>query len=126
MIMMFINITMFELIIYLLYNISLARCGESNIEVIVIKSDDNTVLVAGNLSMDRYKELKDETSSDVDMFEAAKQEVRDTEGDIDLVDFTYDNANKFESGNEVSVWRGKHIGESFPEQAEARKISLID
>jgi len=120
------NVTRFALIITLLFSISLAGCGDADIEGIVIKADDNTVLVAGNLSMDRYKELKDETSSDVDMFEAAKQEVRDTEGDIDLVDFTYDNANKFESGNEVSVWRGKHIGESFPEEAEARKISLID
>src|SRR5690625_6714970 len=103
------NVTRFALIITLLFSISLAGCGDADIEGIVIKADDNTVLVAGNLSMDRYKELKDETSSDVDMFEAAKQEVRDTEGDIDLVDFTYDNANKFESGNEVSVWRGKHI-----------------
>src|SRR5699024_12570188 len=120
------NVTKFILIINIIFIISLEEYGEADIEGIVIKANDNTVLVARNLSMDRYKELKDETSSDVDMIEAAKQEVRDTEGDIDLVDFTYDNANKFESGNEVSVWRGKHIGESFPEQAEARKISLID
>lgn len=74
--------------------------------------------------MERYKELRDQSSSDVDMFEAVKQEVSDTEGEIDFVAFTYKNANEFEAGDEVKVWISKHIGESFPAKAEARKIAM--
>src|SRR5690625_7218290 len=80
----FMNVTRFALIITLLFSISLGGCGDADIEGIVIKADDNTVLVAGNLSMDRYKELTDERSDDIDMFEAEKKKVRDTECEIDL------------------------------------------
>jgi|SRR5699024_1473792 len=117
---------MFTFIIIIFFSVSLSGCGNADMKGIVIKADDNTVLVAGNLSIIRYKELKEESSSDVDMLEVVKQEISDKEGDIDLVDFTYDDADEFEAGNEVDVWIGKHIGESFPEQAEASKISLQD
>ncbi|WP_197431734.1 DUF3221 domain-containing protein [Lentibacillus sp. JNUCC-1] len=108
----------------MLFSVSLTGCGEPHTEGIVIEADQNSVLVAGNLSTDRYKELKRESASDGDIFEAVKQEVRDTGGAIDLVDFTYEDANQFAAGDEVIVWIKGGIAESFPGQGDARKISL--
>lgn len=53
-------------------------------------------MVAKNFSVDRYKELKDAYTSEVDMFEA---------------------------GDEVSVWIKDSITESFPGQGDERKIT---
>lgn len=113
-----------SLIIITFFSVLLVGCGKPYTEGIVIKADSNTVLVAGNLSIERYKQIRNELSSNENMFEAIKKEVSNTGGDIDLVDFTYDDADEFKAGNEVDVWMGKHIGESFPEKAEAKKITL--
>lgn len=113
-----------SLIIITLFSVLLVGCGEPYTEGIVIEANDNTVLVAGNLSLDRYKELRDKSSSNVDMFEAVKQEVSDTAGDIDFVNFTYKDADEFEAGDKVSVWIKGNIAESFPGKGDARKIIL--
>lgn len=115
---------LFTFISFTLVNALLAGCGDADIEGVIIKGNENTVLVAENLTPNRYEEIKGDLSSNADMFEAMKQEVRDTGGDISLIDFTYDDANEFEVGDHVNVWLKGGINESFPAQAKARKISV--
>lgn len=110
--------------ISILIGVSLAGCGGADIEGIIIKGDEKTVLVAENLSLDRYEEIKDDLSSDAAMFEAMKQEVSNTSGNISLIDFAYDNASEFEVGDKVNVWIEGGVNESFPAQAKAKKISV--
>jgi|SRR5699024_1243098 len=117
------RITFVPAVIILLL-ISLVACGKADMEGIVLHADENTLLVVENLAMDRYIKIKEEASSYEDLFDAMMQEQRNTEGDIRLIDLTYDDSIDFNAGDEVEVWIGRHIGESSPLQAEARKIAL--
>lgn len=41
-----------------------------------------------------------------------------------LFALAYDDAGEFEVGDEVNVWLSGAIGESFPAQAEAKRIKM--
>src|SRR5699024_11342383 len=104
---------LFTPVTMLLIGILLAGCGDADMEGIVIKVNEKTVLVAENLSLDRYEEISDWLSTDAKTTSAVEKEVRDTGGDISLIDLTYDNTNELEAGNEVSVWIEGDIKESL-------------
>lgn len=108
--------------IVIFISISLTGCDNPDMGGIVTSADNNTVLVADNLSVNRYKAIKDKSSSTENMFEVMKQEVSETSDDINLTSFTYEDADKFKAGDEVDVWIKGGIAESFPGQGDARKI----
>lgn len=116
------NITI--ILISILISVSLVGCGEPDMEGIILEINEKTVLVAENLSLDRYDEIRDEPSSTSKIISGVEEEVRNTGGDISLIDLNYDNADEFEVGNEVIIWIDGGLNESFPAQAKAKKISL--
>src|SRR5699024_12782867 len=60
---------LFTFISFTLVNALLAGCGDADIEGVIIKGNENTVLVAENLTPNRYEEIKGDLSSNADMLD---------------------------------------------------------
>lgn len=106
----------FALII--LFSVSLAGCGDADMEGIVLKTTENYIQVATELSPDEYEEIKDKSASQI--------QDEDVLGDTyrGLIDLTYDSPEKFSKGDEVEIWIDGDIRESYPLGATAKKISV--
>src|SRR5690625_280407 len=109
---------MLALIIIILSSVSLSGCGDADMEGIVLKTTENYVQVATELSPDEYEEIKDKPAGQI--------QDEDVLGDTyrGLINLTYDNPEKFSKGDEVDIWIDGDIRESYPSGATAKKISL--
>jgi len=108
----------FTLVIFILFSVSLAGCGDSDMEGIVLEANENYIKVATELSSGEYEKMKDKSASEI--------QDEDVHGDAfyGLVDVTYDHAEKFSKGDEVKIWIDGDVRESYPLGATAKKISL--
>lgn len=97
----------------LLIGVSLVGCGKSNMEGIILEVTENEILLAENLSLDKYEEIKNKSIT----------MIQEEEGDIRLIFLTYDNTDEWEKGDEVTVWIDGGVNESLPAQAKAKKVS---
>ena len=114
----FIKKAIFALIIIILFSVSLAGCGDADMEGIVLEVNGNEIKFAENLSPDKYEEIKNES--------VKKLQNEDVEGkreSLALMDITYDNADEFDKGDEVEVWIDGDIMSSYPGKADAKKIA---
>lgn len=84
-------------------------------EGFVLKIEEDRVLVAKDISSEEYNEVKDKTVSE---FEGPDE--------VPLIYLSYDDANKFDKGDEVEFWIDGGVNDSYPQQAGAKKISLIE
>ncbi|WNF23293.1 DUF3221 domain-containing protein [Mesobacillus jeotgali] len=93
--------------------IYLAGCAkaEEPREGFVLEVKDESILVAQNITMERYNELKDVSS-----------EALIDQGGLDLIWLTYEKAADFKKGDQVQFWLDGDVRESYPAQADARKI----
>ena len=93
--------------------ICLAGCAkaEETREGFVLEVKEGTVLVAQNVTMERYNELKDVSS-----------EALIDQGGLDLIWLTYEKAADFKKGDQVEFWLDGGVRESYPAQADAKKI----
>jgi len=110
--------SMFALIIIILFSVSLAGCGDADIEGIVLEVNENEIKLAENLSPNKYEEIKNESVKQLQ-----NEDVEGTRESLALMDITYDNAGKFSKGDEVEVWIDGDIMSSYPGKADAKKIS---
>lgn len=105
--------------IFIIANLSFTSCSKADYEGIVIKTSENKLLLATELSPIEYEEIKG--------LPATKIQNDDVLGDAyyGLIDLVYEDAEKFSPGNQVEVWIDGEVLESYPLQAKAKKILPI-
>lgn len=110
------------LFIVLLANLSLTSCrpmGNADFDGIIIKTTDEQLLLATELSFQEYEEIKDQPASEI--------QNADVLGDAyyGLINLTYEDTDSFSPGDYVQVWIDGDILESYPMQAKASRVALI-
>ncbi|WP_163580547.1 DUF3221 domain-containing protein [Gracilibacillus saliphilus] len=98
----------------ILLSISIAGCGKSDMEGIILEVTENEILLSKNLSLDKYEDIKNKSIS----------EIQEEEKGISLISLAYDNTEEWSKGDEVKVWIDGDILASYPEQAKAKKIQF--
>src|SRR5690625_6667994 len=101
----------------LVLSILLFGCGSNtnsrvDITGYVLQGEDGRVLVAENVSLEEFEDIKDQSISDLD-----------GKNDVELVYISYDHTGIFEKGDEIEAWVDG-IDESYPAQAAGVKISV--
>jgi hypothetical protein len=97
--------------IVLLVNLVGCAKTQDSREGFVLEVNDHSILVAQNISLVRYKELQDVSS-----------EALIDQGGLELIWLTYEKADEFQKGDHVVFWIDGGVRESYPEQADAKKI----
>ncbi|HLR43430.1 MAG TPA: DUF3221 domain-containing protein [Pseudogracilibacillus sp.] len=102
-----------------LFGILLVGCGSPEIEGIILEVNDNgSILLAENLSMEAYEEIKEESPTTL------QNETVAGECDLDLIDLSYEDTDDLQKGDQVEVWLDGDIMTSFPAQATAKKVQV--
>jgi len=107
-----------SLISIMFFSVFLTGCDDADMDGIVLKTTENYIQVATELSPEEYEEVKDKSASQI--------QDEDVLGDTyrGLINLTYDNPEKFGKGDEVEIWIDGDIRESYPLGATAKKISM--
>ena len=106
-----------KIIKLLLFSFLLFGCSSNpDMEGIILKVTEHKVMLATELSMSEYEQMKDKSISQI--------QNEDVLGDayFGLIELTYERAEEFNQGDEVEVWIEDGVMESYPEQAKAKKI----
>lgn len=108
----------FKLFIVLLLSVSLVACGNADMHGIVLDTSEGGLTLARELTPDEYEEIKD--------ISPTKLHNEDVEGkrDLGLITLSYEDMGEINKGDEVDVWIGGDIMESYPPQADAKKVSV--
>ena len=95
------------------------HAGKADFNGIIIKTTENQILLATNLSLKEYEEIKELPASEI--------QNADVLGDAHygLIDLTYYDTVNFSPGDHVEVWIDGDVLESYPLQVEAKRVSLI-
>lgn len=98
----------------------IAGCGitgeKSETQGYILKVENDRVLLAENISIEEYKEIKDLTIEDLSSLEAP----------LSLIYLSYSKADEFNKGDKVSVTISGGVETSFPGQAKASKIKKVE
>ena len=107
------------LTIIILFSFLIVECGESDMQGIVLDTSEGGLTLARELTPDEYEEIKD--------ISPTKLHNEDVEGkrDLGLIILSYEDMGEINKGDEVDVWiGGGDIMESYPPQADAKKVSV--
>ncbi len=99
----------------------LAACGSPQMEGIILEVSDDMILVSQNLTTNEYEEIKDTSVTTLQ-----KEDVFGERDSLNLIELTYEEASSFKPGDEVEIWIKGDILDSYPGQATAKKVSLLD
>lgn len=99
-------------------NLSLFRCNQADLQGIVIYSSNHTILLATELSYAKYEKIKNQSPIQI--------QNDDVLGDAyyGLITLNYEEAEKFNAGDQIKVWLEGEVLESYPLQGTAKNIVL--
>ncbi|WP_181444539.1 DUF3221 domain-containing protein [Bacillus sp. 03113] len=80
---------------------------------IILEVDENSLLVAQDLTIEKYNEIKNKTSNEI---------IKDY--NLPLIGISSKEANSFKKGDKVKIWIRGDIYTSYPEQAKAKRIEI--
>lgn len=95
-----------------------AGCGGADMEGIVLETTENDLLVATELTLEAYEEIKDQSASQIQNEDVHGASHRG------LIYLTYDQTEDFSKGDQVKIWLDGEIRESYPLGATAKKIAI--
>lgn len=103
--------------IVVILNLSCTNCNAADYNGIVIKATENEILLATDLSLEEYEEIKE--------LSAVQIQSNDVLGDAyyGLIILNYDDAALFSPGDIVDVWIDGDVLKSYPLQARAKKVT---
>jgi len=107
--------------LFLMLAIVLVSCGEADLEGIVIESTDQSLLIAQDLTVEEYENMSHKSPTDIQ-----NDDVSGEGPHLGLMKISYDQAQDFAKGDVVKIWLTGDIMESYPSQAEAKKIKFAD
>lgn len=90
--------------------------NDPTFEGYILDVERGTVLVAYDITEEKYNQIKDQSLG----------EIGDNDEYISLIYLNYDNTNNLEEGHKVNVWIDGGIDDSYPQQAGAKKIEVIN
>ena len=85
---------------------------EASTEGYILKVETGRVLVAKDITAEKYNEIKDKSIT----------EWSENGEYIPLIYLSYDDTSKLKEGNKVEVWIEGGVEDSYPQQARASKI----
>ncbi len=104
----------------MLFMLVIAGCGivgeKIETQGYILKVENDRVLLAENISIEEYKEIKDLSIEDLSSLEAP----------LRLIYLSYRKADEFNKGDKVSVTISGGVDTSFPGQAKASKIKKVE
>lgn len=107
------------LTIAILVGVLLVGCGDGEADMagIVLDTSENGLTLARELTPGEYGKIKDVSPT--------KLHNEDVEGkrDLGLISLSYEDMNEINRGDEVDVWIDGDIMDSYPPQADAKKVS---
>jgi hypothetical protein len=77
----------------------------------VLEVSEGSILIIQNITLERFNDVKDVPS----------EALIDQNG-LELIWVTYDKAEEFKKGDHVLFWLDGGVKESYPKQAEAKKV----
>lgn len=80
----------------------------------ILKIENSRILVAENITTERYEEIKDKRIEDL------------LEDRISLIYLSYDNTEGLKVGNKVEAWIDGGVDTSNPAQSKAKKVEIKD
>jgi hypothetical protein len=80
----------------------------------ILKVEEGNILVAENITLEKYEEIKDKTDTELH------------EEGLSLIYVSYDDTSSLQVGNKVEIWIEGGIRESYPAQADASEIKVIE
>lgn len=100
--------------------VSLLGCGDDDADMdgIVLETTKNGITLAREMSPDEYENIKHESVTDL------QNEDVEGEQDLGLIDLFYDDKDELNKGDEVNVWIDGDIMDSYPPQADVKKITI--
>ncbi|MCM3666555.1 YobA family protein [Mesobacillus subterraneus] len=101
----------FLIIIVLLVSLGGCAKAQDSGEGFILEVNDHSILVAQNISLAKYNELKDVSSKALI-----------DQGGLELIWLTYGTTDEFQKGDHVVFWIDGGVRESYPEQADAKKV----
>ena len=104
------------LIIAIFLFLSLVGCSgtQEKIEGYILEMEENRILVAEDVTAKEYEAIKDKSISALD------------EEGISLIYFSYDDIDKLQVGNKVRILFDGNMATSYPAEAGAIKIDVIE
>jgi hypothetical protein len=102
-------------IVFFLF-LSLVGCSgtQEKIEGYILEVEENRILVAEDVTAKEYEAIKDKSISDLN------------EEEISLIYFSDVDKDNLQVGNKVEVWFDGNMSTTYPGQAGAIKIEVID
>ena len=101
--------------VFLLFALAVSIIGCANEQVsgegFILETREDSILVVQNITAERFNEIKD-ISSDALI----------DQGGLDLIWLEYEEANEFDKGDHVTFSTDGGVRESYPAQADAKKI----
>ncbi|RSK26501.1 DUF3221 domain-containing protein [Bacillus sp. HMF5848] len=85
------------------------------IEGYVLEVDEQHILLAQNISLQTYNEVQ----------YISINELITVEG-LNLISISVETSQNYRKGDKVKVWIDGPIAESYPAQAKAKKVELLD
>ena len=93
----------------------LTGCSDEKTEGYILEATDGRILLAENIASEEYEEIKGKTIEELDR-----------EG-ISLIYLAVDDNKNLQQGDHVEAWiRNGNVDESFPAQATATRIEIIN
>jgi hypothetical protein len=88
--------------------------GEPTLEGYILDIQNGKVLVAYNISNEKFHEIKDKSI----------KELSNNAEHVPLIYLSYDDTDTLNKGNKVKVWMEGGIDDSYPQQAGAKVIKV--
>lgn len=109
--------TILSLTLIILFTVVFTGCGNADMKGIVLDTRENELTLARELTSDEYEKIKDISPTKL------HNEVVEGKRDLELMILSYEDTDEINKGAEVDVWISGDIMESYPPQANAKKIS---
>ena len=99
----------------LIISLLISGCTDPSLEGYIVKVEDDRILVAKHLYTD--EEFEKTKGMSVDEMKMSG---------LSLIYLSYRNTRRFKDGQKVEVWIKGGINDSYPQQAAAKKVEMID
>ncbi|WP_407268285.1 DUF3221 domain-containing protein [Radiobacillus sp. PE A8.2] len=89
---------------------------DPSIEGYVFDIKEDRVLVAYDITTEKYNQIRDKKLEDLSVSDAY----------VPLISLSYEKTSRLNKGDQVDVWIDGGVEDSYPQQASAKKIEVKD
>ena len=111
---------LYKILFLFIFILILCGCSEDKVEKVatvegyILKIENTKILLVEDITLDKFEEIKDKPIGDLDS------------ENISLTYFSFDDLSNLQVGNKVKIIFNGDIEDSFPRQASAIEIEVIN